>query len=179
MKRSFIISEESITYKIVLTFGFAILTGIASKIRLFFPFTPVPITMQTMVVLTSGYFLGKKYGAYSESIYILFGILGMDWFAYKGGIHTIIGPTGGYLIGFIVASYVVGSFTEKHKSIILSFSVGNIIIYLLGSLWLWGFLGFCDIKYVFEKGIAPFIIGDILKIITATAFVKIYQKVRK
>jgi biotin transport system substrate-specific component len=173
-----VVFEGNLVQKLALAISFAALTGISSKIKFFLPFTPVPITMQTLIVLSSGYFLGKRFGAYSQAIYILFGLLGIDWFAYKGGLHTLIGPTGGYLIGFVIASYIVGNLTEKQKRIFISLILGNIAIYVMGGLWLWGFLGFCDIKTVFLKGIAPFIIGDFIKIIVATGIIKLYQKAK-
>ena len=159
--------------------AFAGLTGLGALLVIPLPFTPVPITGQTFVVLLSGFLLGRKYGPLSQAFYLILGFLGVPWFAGgSSGLSVIYGATGGYLIGFIIASYTLGYITDLSKQtrtpvIILFLSaLGTIIIYLFGvtglmlatpyGLWKSLLLGFF-----------PFLPGDILKMVLVflTAFV--------
>ncbi|MBI4722242.1 MAG: biotin transporter BioY [Candidatus Stahlbacteria bacterium] len=147
-------------------------TAFGAWVKIHIPGTPVPITLQTLFVLLGGAMLGI-YGGLAQLIYVMLGSLGIPIFACGIGL---LGPTGGYLIGFIVASTVVGAII-RHKSsfnwIIFSMIVGTGIIYLFGILQLGLFLptGF---KTVISLGILPFIPGDIAKLCIASI---IYSKV--
>ena len=156
---------------IVLSSLFAILTGIGAFIAI--PIGPVPITMQTLFTYLAGGILGSKWGALSQVIYVILGLIGIPFFAGgKAGIGVLVGPTGGYLIGFVVGAYVMGWLIEFRRSlsfmwILFSMVIGTLVIYTLGiiqlSLWL---------KIGLEKailiGVLPFIVGDSLKILLAT-----------
>lgn len=149
--------------KLTLSLFFAILTGISAQIYIKLPFTPVPITMQTFVVLLSGILLGRNFGSFSQIFYFLGGITGIGWFC--GGTGGLLRPTTGYIIGFIFASYIVGFFSEKKNSIfnlILGMLLATITIYLSGCLWLTGFTG-KNFKEILLIGVYPFIPFDILK----------------
>ena len=150
-----------------------LLLTISSKIKI--PFYPVPMTMQTFVVLFIGIFLGSKIGLLTVSLYIFEGIFGLPVFAgtpEKGiGLIYFTGPTMGYLIGFLVATFLAGSLTSsKNKSNFLKiffkilFSVS--FIYILGLLWL-GFLIGWD-KPIFKLGAQPFLLAELFKLALLT-----------
>ncbi len=123
-------------------FSFSILTAISAQVSI--PIKPVPFTLQSMMVLLAGAFLGAKNGAYSQIIYILMGIIGLPVFAQTSdgsmGIARLLGPTGGYLIAFPIAAYLVGYLTEKSQkylSVILSMFAAEMIIIYVGTLYLY------------------------------------------
>jgi biotin transporter BioY len=161
----------------IFVFSFSILTGILAKLKI--EIGPVPITFQTLAVLLSGAILGTKRGALSQIIYLLYGILGIPWFARGGGISYIFSPTFGYLLGFVFCAFLVGFLFERNlakdfKSSVLIMILGNLILYLPGLLWLGKFVGF---ENVLKVGFYPFLIGDLLKIFFASLiYVKIFKK---
>ena len=107
--------ESSTATKIVLSFLMACITGLMAQIIIPLPWTPVPITAQTLAVLCSGLFLGKKYGCLSQILYIILGIAFVPWFGgMTGGLDIFLGSTCGFFIGFVIASYVIGLITEKY-----------------------------------------------------------------
>ena len=101
-------SKLSVTYKLVLAFSMAVMTGLLAQVKMYFPWTPIPITGQVFAVLLAGVLLGKYWGGISQAIYLVLGILGIPWFA--GGYASIVGPTGGYIIGFVFAALFIGYF---------------------------------------------------------------------
>jgi len=145
----------------------------SAKIQI--PFYPVPLSMQTFVVLIIGMSMGWKLGSATIIFYLAQGIVGLPVFAgtpEKGlGLVYILGPTGGFLIGFVLAVAVVGWLAERgfNRTIPLAASamiIGNIVIYIPGVLWLGSVIGWD--KPVIELGILPFLLGDALKILIAT-----------
>ncbi len=121
---------------------FAALTGVGALIAIPLPFTPVPITLQTFFIFLAGALLGKYLGALSQLIYLLLGVVGLPVFA-KGssGIGALLGPSGGYLVGFIPAAFLVGYLLERREKpplglIFLAMVVGLLAIYLPGVGWL-------------------------------------------
>ena len=131
-------------------FCFIILTALGAYVRIPLPFTPVPITLQTFFVLLSGAVLGRKWGSASQMGYLLLGIVGLPVFAGAGaGFAYLFGPTGGYIIGFIVASWLVGRIIHQKTQgdasrIVLAMFIGSFAgIYFFGLLGLILFL-----KYV-------------------------------
>ena len=156
----------------VLVIGFALLTAACAQIRIPLGFTPVPITGQTFAVLLTGAVLGSRAGAASQFLYIALGAIGLPFYAGgSGGWETATGATAGYLVGFVVAAYVVGYLAEHRQDRRFStstgaFLTGNLIIYLLGVAWLMYTLSL-DLATGVEKGMAPFIIGDTIKILLA------------
>lgn len=164
---------------IILILSFAILTGISSKLKI--EIGLVPVTMQTLVVLLSGALLGKKRGAASQITYLLGGLIGLPWFSRGGGIIYILSPTFGYILGFILAAYLVGALFERGwskniNSAILVMLIGSALIYIPGLLWLARFVG---TSRVLAIGFFPFILGDILKILLAGLFLSLGQKIIK
>ncbi|MCJ7717481.1 MAG: biotin transporter BioY [Anaerolineales bacterium] len=156
------------TTQAVLILAASWLLAISAQFSFNLPFSPVPITGQTLAVLLLGALLGKNRGAAAVGLYIFQGAIGLPVFAGgKSGLITLVGPTGGYLMGFVAAAYVVGILMELRydKSLIyLGFSmvVGNLFIYIFGLFWLVKFVGESQ---VLQIGLMPFLAGDILKIL--------------
>jgi len=153
---------------VALVLSFAVITGVCAKLKI--EIGIVPITFQTFAVLLSGALLGSWRGALSQITYLLGGLAGLPWFSRGGGMAYILSPTFGYIIGFVLAAYIVGwlcekGFDRKIETAILSMLIGNAIIYFPGLLWLARFIGF---KKVLAVGLYPFIPGDLLKILFAS-----------
>ncbi len=151
---------------------FSALTTVGSFISVPLPFSPVPITLQTMFTYMAGALLGGGLGALSQLIYVLIGICGLPIFAGgKTGPSVLIGPTGGYLIGFISGAFVIGKMSKAKKNrslpwLLACMIVGTSIIYASGILQLmnWMNIGF---EKAIMIGVAPFIAGDLLKMLMA------------
>ena len=144
------IHEKALPNRVVniaIILGASWILAISAQITINLPFSPVPITGQTLAVLLTGLILGKKLGTTSIAAYLAQGAAGLPIFAGgKSGVATLFGPTGGYLIGFLAAVYVVGMLSELRfkRSLFLASSAlvfGNIIIYLFGLVWLARFVG--------------------------------------
>lgn len=155
---------------IVLIISFALITGICAGIKI--EIGPVPVTMQTFAVLLSGALLGSKRGALAQLTYLLMGLLGIFWFAHGGGLAYVLSPTFGYIIGFVLASYFVGLFSEKGM---FALAIGDIIIYVPGLLYLSLFTG---IEKALSIGLLPFIIGDVVKISLAGLILNIKNRLK-
>ena len=146
--------------------GAALIVG-GSRISFFLPYTPVPITLQTLAVLLIGVLLGSKRGALAAATYIIGGAAGLPVFTGGGcGLVRLAGPTGGYLLGFVVAAYITGRLAEygQDRRVLNAAGAmvaGNFVIYLLGLPWLALYIGAAP---VFKLGLLPFIPGDLLKI---------------
>ena len=162
----------------ILKYFFVILissTLLAISAKLKIPFYPVPMTMQTFVVLLIGVCFGWRLGGSIIIFYLLEGIVGLPVFSgtpEKGsGIVYFFGPTMGYLVGFVFATMLCGIF-KFNKNVILNFcklifSVS--IIYLLGVIWLGSLIGWD--KPIFELGVAPFLLAELFKIALLTVIV--------
>ena len=181
------IQDASTTTKILLSLLMACFTGIMAQIIIPLPWTPVPITAQTFAVLCSGLFLGKKYGCLSQILYIVLGVAFIPWFGgMAGGLETLLGSTGGFLIGFVIASYFIGAISEKYadarnftKMAMVIGTANFALIYIpgLAGLALWFSLtqgtaiGIVDLLVM---GLVPFIAGDIVKILGAASVSKVF-----
>ncbi len=135
------------------------------------PLKPVPFTLQVFFVLLAGMVLGPNLGALSQIVYVLLGVVGLPVFANgASGPGTLVGPTGGYLIGFVVGSYVVGLLhSGKDRPLfirIISPLVGLFVIYLFGAVQLSYVTGFSPVKAL-AVGVAPFILFDLIKAVLA------------
>jgi len=160
----------SLIKDIVSILAFSILTGVSAGFKI--EIGAVPITMQTLIVLLSGAFLGSKKGAASQLTYLMSGITGIPWFSRGGGLSYILSPTFGYLIGFIPASYIVGFFIKKNKNFLnttKAFIAGNFFIYAFGILWLSRIFTLSESLSI---GLYPFISGEILKMFLAIIILK-------
>lgn len=136
------------------------------------PLPPVPITAQTFFLNIAAILLGGSLGAVSQFIYVMLGIVGIPVFAGgKAGLGVIFGPTGGYLLGFIIAAFVIGMINQMKKSAgifwhIFSMLIGMLIIYFLGSLQL-SLVAKISFPKALAVGVLPFVPGDIIKILFA------------
>lgn len=150
----------------------ALFVAALAQIEIPLPFTPVPVTGQTFGVLLVGAALGSKRGAASLASYLALGTFGLPFFA--GGTHgpdILIGATGGYLIGFVIAAYVIGLLAERGlernmRTSIIPFLIGTIIIYVCGVTWLTVFLG--SFSKALVAGLLPFLVGDAIKLVAAS-----------
>jgi biotin transport system substrate-specific component len=152
--------------KMVLAALMAALT--AAGAYMVIPIGPVPIVLQNLFVLLSGLLLGSRWAAASISIYLLAGVLGLPVFAGgSGGLTKLIGPTGGYLVGFLLAAYIVGLVAERSRGKLwvnlIGLVAGSLVIYLCGVTWLKVVLGISVTKAL-AMGMFPFLPGDALKI---------------
>jgi len=149
---------------------FGALTAVGSLIVI--PLQPLPITLQTLFTGLAGVLLGGYTGALSQIVYVLLGLIGLPVFAGgKAGLGTLLGPSGGYLIGFIVGAFVIGKIVEARREaglgwIGLALLMGNVVIYTLGVLQL-SLVAHLSLVKAILVGVVPFLIGDLLKLITA------------
>ena len=167
----------TIAKKIAFALTLACATGLAAKVRIPLPFTPVPITMQTFLVLISGVILGRRWGGLSQIMYVGIGVLGLPWFAGS----SIFGPTGGYLIGFILAAFFLGHVIDTYihlrnfTSLLLLMSFTCLfLIYIPGLIHLGFYLylikgSFPGFMPILSMGFFPFIPGALIKISLAAA----------
>ena len=143
---------------------------IALLAQLEIPLLPVPITGQTFGVLLIGALLGGRLGAVTVLTYLAWGAIGLPVFAGgASGLARLAGPTGGYLLGFVLAAFLVGWLSERgwDRRVLTTAAamlLGTILIYVPGILWLSGFVGW---DRVLELGLTPFLIGDLLKVALA------------
>jgi len=154
-------------YDIFLITSFTLITAIGAQITI--PVKPVPFTLQTMMVVLSGAFLGAKNGAYSQIAYLLLGCLGLPVFAQIPdstiGIARLFGPTGGYLLAFPIGAFLAGYLSKRYKSyfgIIVSMLCGEIFILLFGSMYL-GIVYLKDVKEALITGVVVFLIWTVVK----------------
>jgi len=158
-------------------FLFSFLIALGAKIRFFLPFTPVPITLQTFFIFLSILFLRER-ASLSTGVYILLGISGLPFFCMGEGLMYIFSPTGGYIIGFLIACIGGGALVHKSKTYshyFLSLVISNMIIYACGVLWL--VIGYSfTLKNALSVGVLPFMFGDTLKIIFALSIFKLLYR---
>jgi len=173
--------QSKITKYVFIALIGSIALAISSKIKI--PFYPVPMTMQTLVVLIIGIAFGWKLGLATVSLYLFEGLIGLPVFSgtpEKGlGFLYFTGPTMGYLIGFLVAVYFSGKFDYNYNLPTTFFKLlfTTSFIYLLGLAWL-GFLIGWD-KPIFKLGAQPFLLAELFKILIASVAVNHIKKIRK
>jgi len=149
---------------------FTLFVATLAQVKIPLPFTPVPLTGQTFAVLLVGAALGSKRGAISLVLYTLMGALGLPFFAGgASGLAYMSGPTLGYLVGFIVAAYVIGLLAElglerSVRTSLIPFLAGTLIIYLFGAGWMAILFG---VEQALALGVLPFLVGDAIKLTLA------------
>ncbi|HEV2352271.1 MAG TPA: biotin transporter BioY [Terriglobia bacterium] len=166
----YLIQERRIALDISWVVGFTLLTAVMAQIRFQFPYTTVPLTGQTFAVLLSGAVLGSRRGFASQVLYVTAGASGLPVFA--GGAFSaayLLGPTGGYLLSFPVAAYLIGWLVERGASrhtwrLALSLMLCDSIILVSGAFWLHYLFNF-SYRQAALLGFYPFLIGDTLKIV--------------
>jgi len=152
---------------------FVILTSLGAFVRIPLPFTPVPITLQTLFVLLSASFLGGNLGSITQLSYIFLGVGGLPIFTGAGsGLTYLAGPTAGYLFGFVLASFFAGNLIKHAKNnlflILAIVFAADLMILFCGTLWLKFIFGY-PVTKLFLMGFLPFIPGDLLKAIVVTS----------
>jgi biotin transport system substrate-specific component len=149
---------------------------VAAAAQISIPLQPVPITGQTLAVLLVGMVLGSRRGALALLAYLAQGLAGLPVFAEgKFGLATVLGPTGGYLVGFVVAAFVVGWLAERGWdrnlfTTLAAMVAGNMVIYAFGLAWLSTFpfvSGLLGEAGLFALGMTPFLLGDAIKAVLA------------
>ena len=157
---------------------------IAAKVKLILPFSPVPITLGTFAVLTIGTTYGQRLGLLTIFGYLLIGTLGFDVFANSSaeanGLNYMLGGTGGYLIGYCFAVMALGYFAKLNWDrnifkLAIALTFANILIYIPGLLWLGQLYGWD--QPIVAWGLAPFIIGDILKLALTASLIPMIWKI--
>ncbi len=173
----------SLVTRAVAVLFFAALTAAAAQISVPLPFTQVPFTFQPTVVLLSGLVLGPRLGAASQVLYLAAGIAGLPVFAASAtlppGVWRLFGPTGGYLMSYPLAAFVVGAlarrgFDRRYLTSIVAMAIGLVVIYSCGTVWLaYASVGRTAIGLAsaFATGVAPFVIADIVKLAAAAGIV--------
>ena len=172
--------SKILKYILVIFLGSILLT-ISSKIKI--PFYPVPMTMQTFVVLLIGIAFGWRLGVAAIALYLTEGIIGLPVFSgtpEKGiGLTYFFGPTFGYLVGFLVTVFLAGKFNYSNNLIknFIKLVFATSFIYFLGILWLGGLIGWD--KPIFKLGVQPFLLAELFKILLATFAINYIKRIRK
>ena len=177
---AFLDKDNSLFKTIFLILAGSLLLTLSAKIQV--PFYPVPMTLQTLVVLLIGASFGWRMGSATVLAYLAQGAMGLPVFAgtpEKGlGLLYMAGPTGGYLVGFALAAGLTGWLAERglDRSVIgtaIAMIAGNLVIYVFGLAWLANFVGF---EKAVTFGLIPFLFGDLIKIMLATASLPVIWK---
>ncbi len=151
----------------------AALTAAAAQVSFPLPFTPVPFTVQPMIVLIGAAALGSRLGALSQILYLTLGLAGLPVFAFSPelpqGFLRLMGPTGGYLMAYPLAAFVTGllaerGFDRRYLTSILAMAVGLTVIFAGGVLWLANGIG---VSAALAVGLYPFVLVDVIKIVAA------------
>lgn len=173
------IERQSTAIKILSVVAGSLFIASVAQIRLPLPFTPVPVTGQTFGVLFTAALLGKKWGPASVILYVLEGALGLPFFqGATSGLLVLVGPTAGYIWGFILGAILVSSLTAKgwgetyFKSLAM-FTLGLIPIFALGLLWLGHLFGY---DKVLAMGFYPFLMGAAYKTVLAATLLTTLKK---
>jgi len=156
--------------------------AIAASAQINFPMQPVPMTMQSLVVLMVGVAYGWKLGAATVLLYLVQGALGLPVFAgFRGGAAVLVGPTAGYLFGFVAAAALAGFLSAQGWArgwwrCALTLTAGHAVLFAFGILWLAGLLGF---ERAIAAGLLPFIPGTVFKVALGVALLSALRGVRR
>lgn len=136
------------------------------------PIGPIPISLTNLVVYFTVYVIGLKAGTCSYCLYVLLGVVGLPVFSgYVGGPAKIAGPTGGYIVGFVLMALIGGYVIEKTNRnmvlVIIAWIVGTMVDYALGTTW-FAYVQHCTVGYALKVCVYPFIVFDLIKIVAAT-----------
>jgi biotin transport system substrate-specific component len=166
--------------------GLTVLTAAAAQVSIHLPFTPVPLTLQPMIVLVGSAALGARLGASSQLLYLLLGIAGLPVFAASPilpqGLGRLAGPTGGYLLAYPAAAFVTGylaerGFDRRYATSLVAMLAGLMTIFTGGVLWLAYFAagpgGPVGLNLAFATGLFPFVVPDLVKVGVASGILPI------
>ncbi|MDO4860141.1 MAG: biotin transporter BioY [Bacillota bacterium] len=185
MNNQAVYQRSTISY-LLLAALMAAVCAVCSWISIPLPFTPVPINLGTLAVFLAAGILGWKYGSISVIVFVLLGAAGLPVFhGFTGGMGIITGPTGGYIVGYILAAFLTGimidTYFKARKSsenkaaayavLALAMALGLFACYALGTAWFMHISG-TDLKAALLMCVVPFLIGDAIKIAAATVLVK-------
>jgi len=165
-------ARNRVLTEMALAFTGSLFLAAMAQLAVYLPFSPVPITGQTFAVLLIGLVYGSRLGLITLLLYLAEGASGLPFFAGGlGGPAVLAGPTGGYLLGFIVAAWLVGLLAERGLgrnpfTAMLAFLAGSLVIYAFGLCWLASMFGF---SRALQVGLLPFLVGDALKVLLAGA----------
>lgn len=153
-----------------LVVGAALLTALAARVAVPLPGTPVPVSLQTAVVLVGGAALGWRAGLAAQALYVAAGLVGLPVYSGGGsGWAALAGANGGYLVGFVVAAAVVGALAERGgdrdvRTAVPAMALGTGVVYLCGAPWLAAALDLTAGEAL-RLGVVPFLVGDALKVV--------------
>jgi len=174
-------SSQTIVKKAAIVFVASILIGLTGWIAIPLPFTTVPITLQCHAALFAGLFLGRKLGFLAVMAFLLEGFMGWPVFSLgKSGPLVLAGMTGGYLMGYPLGAWLTGYLVERAQSksataSFLALIAGSLVIFTTGACWLSRFIGF---EKALLLGVAPFILGDILKSLLMVRAAGLFQGIK-
>jgi biotin transport system substrate-specific component len=168
---------------------FSAFTAVSGQLKVGLPFSPVLVSAQTFAVLLAGLCLGSRGGALAQLGYIGAGVIGLPvfvgglnaWRIAAGGVPVIVGPTAGYLVGYVGAAFLVGHLVERGwgrqpMTLFDALALGNLVIYACATFWLLHFVP-GGIGAAIVAGVLPFLAGDFLKLILLTVTVTLVQRV--
>jgi biotin transport system substrate-specific component len=171
---------RSVGFALVGASLFAVLTFVGATIRI--PLYPVPITLQTLFVILAGAVLGARTGTLSQSIYLTIGVVGLPLFAgTAAGLAVFSGPTGGYLLGFLPAAYLVGRLINKKTTLLWQvtvFALASVVILVLGVTHL-SLVFTHDFRSALAIGFFPFLLGDAVKVLAAASIYRSYSRLHR
>ena len=177
-------ADNRLALRVAAVFFVSALTGAAAQVSVPVPFTQVPFTFQPMVVLLGGLALGSRLGLASQVVYLLAGIAGLPVFAASltlpPGALRLIGPTGGYLMSYPLAAFVVGYLAERgldrrYATSFLAMLAGLVVVYASGATWL-GLFTSSGLQAALVAGVYPFVVADIVKLIIAAGILPAFWK---
>ncbi len=163
--------KATLLRNVLLVLSATTLIAVCARISFPVPWSTVPITGQTFAILLTGALLGSRLGALSVLAYLAEGAMGLPVFAYGlGGVAVLSGPTGGYLMGFVPAAFVVGYLCERGWgrrpwTAAIAMLAGSVVLYIFGLSWL---AHFVPGNTLLAAGLTPFIPGDLTKIALVT-----------
>ncbi len=157
-----------------MTTAAAAITAVSAQVCFYLPGNPVPVTLQVLAVALCGMAIGPRLAAISQIEYLAAGAAGIPVFAgFKSGVPTLVGPTGGYLLAFVPAAFIIGALSQRFKGslsgLITSGFAGVVVIYTLGRAWLAIWLGDPTSLHSWILGVVPFVGVDLIKV-TVAAF---------
>jgi biotin transport system substrate-specific component len=178
-------TQSSVITKMVMAGGLAALTGVLAQVKVYLPWTPVPVVASQLGVILAAVLLGRRWGGVSMTIYALGALAGLPWLAgHQGGLAALAGPTGGYVLGFILAALFMGNLfdtrAESRKVLPLTGAIlfaQLVLVYIPGlihlTLWQYMVMGQeISVSSILWMGYIPFILGDILKSLLGAAVAK-------
>jgi biotin transport system substrate-specific component len=167
-------TKNNVLRNVVLAVAGSVVVAVAAQINV--PMIPVPMTLQTLAVLAIGMSYGARLGAAALTLYMLEGMAGLPLFAQmKSGVATVMGPSGGYIVGFILAAGLIGYLVERgwardvFRAIAATLKCGA-LIYVPGLAWLHGFAA--NWNQTLEWGLTPFVFGDVVKAVLAALMIR-------